>query len=125
MGLVSLDQDANLLRLLAKPTDRCYPFRIPTQVTDLRGSLQDLGDACQYVAKAVGLARRLEGCELIAVLREQYSDHRQALDIRAEFTYDLSLLIEALERAEGALQIDGYNAPDRRHPRRRVMDLIK
>ncbi|WP_312738828.1 hypothetical protein [Stenotrophomonas sp.] len=124
-GLIVLGQEHNLYLLLTKPTDRCYPFRIPSQITDLRGYLQDLGDAGQHVASAVGLARRLETCEIVAVLRNQYTDHRQALDIKAEFNEDLDHLIEALEQAMDALKLDRYKGADRRHPRRKVMDLIK
>ena len=124
LGLVTLSQDQNLWRLLTKPGDRCYPFRIPSQVSDLRGYLQDLGDAGQFVATAVGLARRLESCDMVAVLNNQYRDLNEALDIRTEFEHDLKQLIKALELAQRHLKIDDYEGPERRHPRRRVREVI-
>ncbi|WP_313217965.1 hypothetical protein [Stenotrophomonas sp.] len=125
LGLINLGQDHNLLLLLSKPDDRCYPLRIPAQIVDLRGYLHDLGDAGQYVATAVGLARRLEDCDILAVLKNQYRDHNEALDIRAEFTDDLKALIRALEKAQTNLKVDGYQGATRRHARRRIREIVR
>ncbi len=125
LGLVNLGQDHNLLRLLSKPDDRCYPLRIPSQVVDLRGYLHDLGDAGQYLAAAVGLARRLEGCDIVAVLNNQYRDQNEALDIRAEFTEDLKAMIRALEMVQAQLKVDAYQGATRRHARRRIREVLK
>lgn len=118
LGIIDLGQDHNLERLIAKESDRYYPFRIPVQVTDLRGYLHDLGDAGQHVAKAVGLARKLYGCDMLEVLRGQF-DYREALDIRADFRCDLESMIRALESAEHALLVDGHLGTSKRRARRK------
>lgn len=118
LGMINLGQDHNLERLMAKESDRCYPFRIPVQVSDLRGYLHDLGDAGQHVAKAVGLARKLHGCDMLEALRGQFA-HREELDIRADFRDDLVSMIKALESAEQALLVDGERGTTRRRTRRK------
>ncbi|MDV6189830.1 hypothetical protein RYH75_11255 [Stenotrophomonas geniculata] len=118
LGIINLGQDHNLERSIAKESDHCYPFRIPAQVSDLRGYLHDLGDAGQHVAKAVGLARKLHGCDMLEALRGQFA-HREELDIRAEFCGDLESLIKSLESAERALLVDGERITKRRRVRRK------
>ncbi|QNH11190.1 hypothetical protein HEP75_00608 [Xanthomonas sp. SI] len=125
LGLVKLGQDHNLQQLLTKENDLRYPLHVPEAVVTLRPSLHDMGGLGIKLARAVGLARRLQQCDILGVLRQQYNKDRDAASVRIEFREDLSSLVAILVVLDAALQLPESKSARRTHPRRRFLQFLR